>query len=339
MSFAALRKKSKESVDALSKKIENDNNGGFARDPRFWTMTVDKSGVGEAVIRFLPEPEGEDYPYVRRYEHFIKRNGQKYVEYSRTTLKGEKDPVSEWFFEQRGDNPSKELKDKLSPFTRRAYYIANIYVISDPGNPENEGKVFLFKFGNALFEYLENAIKPKFASEQKFNPFCMWEGADFNLRAYENKGKQRQYDKSEFSSCAPLLDNDDDLEAIYKQLYPLLPEIAEDKFKSYDELEKIFLKFMSAKPVGRGRDSDDQDEQDDTPPPPARKPRPAPSRSADRDEPQDEKQDDAPAERPQARPRPTPSRAADRDEPAGGEKNDSRAKFNKYASMLDGDDE
>lgn len=351
MSFAALRNKSKNSTEKLAKKIDDDQSGGFAKDPRFWTMTVDKAGVGEAVIRFLCEPEGEDYPYVRRYEHFIKANGAIYAEHSRTTLKGEKDPVTEYFFEMRGDNPTKEIKDKYSPFSRRANYIANIYVVSDPANPENEGKVFLYKFGNTIFEYLQNCIKPKFASEKAFNPFDLWEGANFVIRAYNNKGGQRQYDKSSFEACGPLLDNDDDLESVYNDLYKLTPEIAPEVFKSYEELETIFNKFLNAKPKGgrstRGGDddggSDDRSERRS-------------SRSRGRDEDGDDGGADERTERrssrparsePEAEPEKTerrssrPSRDAEPEPEAsdngGGEKKDSRGKFDKYKALLSDD--
>ena len=142
MSFADLKKQSKlGSLTAkLVKQVEKMNNTGSTGDDRLWKLDVDKSGNGYAVIRFLPAPNGEDLPFVKLYSHAFQGPGGWYIENSLTSL-GQKDPVSEYITTlwNYGTDAGKELARKQK---RKLTYISNIYVVKDPSNPENEGKVF-----------------------------------------------------------------------------------------------------------------------------------------------------------------------------------------------------
>ena len=152
MSFKDLKKQSKlGSLTAkLVKEVEKMNNTGGNADDRIWKLDVDKSGNGYAVIRFLPAPEGEDLPFVKLYSHAFQGPGGWFIENSLTTL-GQKDPVSEHNSElwNSGSDANKEIARKQK---RRLSYYSNIYVVSDPANPENEGKVFLYKYGKKIFD-------------------------------------------------------------------------------------------------------------------------------------------------------------------------------------------
>lgn len=259
MSFASLKKSSKNAIETISKKFEQEKSGGYAKDDRYWRLEVDKTGNGMAVIRFLPAPGEEEVPYVKRFEYFVKHNGKNYVEFCRSTL-GEKDPMNEYFFERRGDGKNEARNTAAKAFSRGTNYIANILVIDDPMKPENNGKVFLYKFGSRIFQKLEGAITPEFKDETPFNPFDFWTGANFKLKA-RMLDNQRSYDKSGFDVCSPLCDGDDDeLEKIWKQEYSLQAEIAPDKFKSYDELKKKrdwLLAEAGAPEPEAGRQADD----------------------------------------------------------------------------------
>lgn len=238
MSFAKLRKQRGNFQD-LSKKLDQEKSGGFSKDERYWQLTVDDVGNGYAVIRFLPEPAGEEYPFVKLFEYGFKHKvtGQWYIEKSLDTL-GQPDPVSEKWAElwNSGD------KEGARQYSRSTRYISNILVISDPKNPQNEGKVMLYKYGPRIFQKIEGALKPEFEDEVAFNPFDFWEGANFKLKARKLDG-QRSYDKSEFEQPEALFGGDDEaLEKLYNKLYSLKDEIAPDKFKSYDELKKRFLR-------------------------------------------------------------------------------------------------
>ena len=242
MSIASLRKQ-RGDFASLSKKLGEEKSGGFAKDERYWELTVDDAGNGFAVIRFLPAPEGEEYPFVKLFEYGFKdkRTSKWYIEKSRDTL-NEPDPVSEKWAElwNSGD------REAAKQYSRTTRYISNILVISDPKNPQNEGKVFLYKYGPRIFQKIEGALSPEFQDEVALNPFDLWEGGNFKLKARKLDG-QRSYDKSEFEKSSALFDGDDDaLEKLYKSEHSLLAEIAPDKFKSYDELKRKFLMVIGA---------------------------------------------------------------------------------------------
>ena len=238
MSFESLKKQSKlgSLTEKLVKEVEKMNtNGGGSTDDRYWKPEMDKSGVGSAVIRFLPAPEGEDLPWVKMYSHGFQGPGGWYIENSLTTI-GQKDPVSEY---NRGlwNSGSEKDKETVRKQKRKLSYYSNIYVVKDPANPQNEGKVFLFKFGKKIFDKILNAMQPEFDDEEPINPFDFWSGANFRLKIRKVEGYWN-YDKSEFDSPSPLLSDDDALEAIWKKEYSLSAILAPDQFKSYDELEK-----------------------------------------------------------------------------------------------------
>ena len=195
----------------------------------------DKSGNGYAVIRFLPAPEGEDLPFVKLYSHAFQGTGGWYIENSLTTL-GQKDPVSE-YNSMLWNNGTDAGKDQARKQKRKLTYVANIYVVKDPANPENDGKVMLYKFGKKIFDKITAAMQPEFEDEEAIDPFDFWQGANFKLKA-KNVAGYRNYDSSEFSAQSALLDDDDAMEAIWKKQYSLQDFTAPDQFKSYDDLKK-----------------------------------------------------------------------------------------------------
>ena len=237
MSFANLKKQSKlGSLTAkLVKEVEKLNTNGASGDDRLWKLEVDKSGNGYAVIRFLPAPDGEDLPFVKLYSHAFQGPGGWYIENSLTTL-GSKDPVSE-YNSQLWNNGTDAGKDAARKQKRKLTYISNIYVVKDPANPENEGKVFLYKYGKKIFDKLTAAMQPEFEDEEAIDPFDFWQGANFKLKA-KNVAGYRNYDSSEFTAVTPLLDDDDALEAVWKKENSLKEFIDADQFKSYDDLKK-----------------------------------------------------------------------------------------------------
>ena len=200
-----------------------------------WKIERDKSGNGYAVIRFLPAPEGEENPYVQVWSHAFQGPGGWYIENSLTTL-GQKDPLGElntqmWATGNRSDQETvRKRKRKLS-------YYSNIYVVKDPANPQNEGKVMLFKYGKKIFEKISSALKPEFEDESPMDAFDLWTGGNFKLKVRMADGYPN-YDKSEFEAPSVLESFDDeDLERIWKKCYSLEEFISPDNFKSYDQLK------------------------------------------------------------------------------------------------------
>ena len=258
MSFADLKKQSKlGSLTAkLVKEVEKMNNNGASGDERTWKLEVDKSGNGYAVIRFLPAPEGEDLPFVKLYSHAFQGPGGWYIENSLTSL-GQKDPVSE-YNTQLWNNGTDAGKETARKQKRKLTYMSNIYVVKDPANPENEGKVFLFKYGKKIFDKLTAAMQPEFEDEEAIDPFDFWQGANFKLKA-KNVAGYRNYDSSEFAAVSPLLDDDDALEALWKKQFSLAEIVSTDQFKSYEDLKKRLEYVLGSKRPAQDPDVFDED--------------------------------------------------------------------------------
>jgi len=242
-SFADLKRSRTSAYDKLieeSKKVQNTKSSGGA-DTRFWQPEVDKAGNGYAVIRFLPAPQGEDLPWVRLFTHGFQGPGGWYIENSLTTL-NDKDPVGEYnsMLWNRGDEAGKEQARKQK---RRLSYIANIQVVKDPSRPENDGKVFLYKFGKKIFDKINDMMAPEFEDESPVNPFDFWEGANFKMKIRNLEG-YRNYDKSEFDSPSPLSEDDDELESVWNSQYSLQEFVDRKNFKSYAELQSRLKRVL-----------------------------------------------------------------------------------------------
>ena len=246
MSFANLKSSRGSSIDQLVKAAEAVSTKTESKnydDDRFWKPTRDKAGNGYAVVRFLPAKEGEDLPWVRYWDHGFKGpTGLWYIENSRTSI-GQEDPVSEsngllW---NSGRDEDKALARERK---RRLHYVSNVLVVSDPSNPQNEGKVFVYKFGKKIFDKIMDVMQPQFADEQPVNPYDFWEGADFKIKIRKVEGWVN-YDKSEFASAAPLHGGDEEkLEGVYNQLHSLADFIDPKNYKSYDELKAKMNKVL-----------------------------------------------------------------------------------------------
>jgi hypothetical protein len=236
MSFANL-KRNRGQIDRLSAAATATQTTTKSYvDERMWKPTVDKQNNGYAVIRFLPDgKEGSEVHFVRYWDHAFKGpTGKWYIEKSLTSIE-QQDPVGEYNSKlwNSGIESDKETARRQK---RRLHHVSNILVVSDPGNPENEGKVFMYQYGKKIFDKLMDAWSPEFADETPMNPFCMWEGADFKLKIRDVEG-YRNYDKSEFSSTRVLSESDERLEEVYDKCYDLSEFTDPANYKSYAELE------------------------------------------------------------------------------------------------------
>ena len=262
MSFSDLKKQSRlgSLTSKLVAEVEKMSTKTGA-DDRLWKPSLDKSGNGYAVIRFLPAPEGEDVPWAKVYSHAFQGPGGWYIENSLTTV-GQKDPVSEY---NRGlwNSGNETDKDTVRKQKRKLSYYSNIYVVKDSTNPENEGGVFLFKYGKKIFERVQAAMSPEFEDETPINPFDFWQGANFKLKIRKVDGYWN-YDKSEFDAVAPLLEDDDALEALWKKEYSLEDFVKPTEFKSYEDLERRLNQVLKVQP--RRVDEEVVDEDDERTP-------------------------------------------------------------------------
>jgi hypothetical protein len=240
--FSDFKKKSKNSVAALTDRLDKMTSKDSYKDERLWKPGIDKAGNGYAVIRFLPEIDGEDSPFVSVYSHTFKGKGGWFYENCPTTI-GEKCPVCAantelWNSGVEDDkNIARQRKRKLT-------YISNILVLEDPANPENKGKVFLYQYGTKIFQKIQSLAHPEFQDEVAVDPFNFWTGADFKIKI-RNVGGYVNYDRSEFATPAPLFGGEDKkLEEIWKKQYPLKPFVDKSQFKSFDELNARFKKSV-----------------------------------------------------------------------------------------------
>jgi hypothetical protein len=251
-SFANL-KRNRSSLDKLTKAIESTtqtSEAGSKDDNRFWKPSVDKAGNGMAVLRFLPAPavDGDDaLPWVRVFHHGFQGPGGWLIDNCLTTL-NEKCPVCEhnstlW---NSGIEANKDIARKQK---RKLSYIANVLIVSDPSNPENEGQIKLFKFGKKIFDKITEAMNPEFADETPVNPFDMWEGANFKLKIRKVEGYQN-YDKSEFADKSALFDGDDEkLEELWKSEFSLKEFTEKKQFKTYEQLKGRLDKALGLESV------------------------------------------------------------------------------------------
>ena len=260
MSFANLKKSSQESLRKLTEQVTklNGSNDRQRDDENFWKPTIDKAGNGSAIIRFLPAPDGEDVPFVRYWDHgFQGPTGKWYIEKSRSSI-GEKDPVLEyngklWRESDSDESPQRKQARKQK---RREHFVSNILVVKDPGNPENNGKVFLYSYGKKIFNKLNELMNPVddgIEEVKPINPFDMWGGADFYLRIRQVEG-YRNYDKSSFGDVRAISEDDDELERIWKQEYPLKSFVDPTNYKSYEELEKRLNEVLELNAPARRED-------------------------------------------------------------------------------------
>jgi len=233
------RKNKSELMKKVLDKLETEGKAYGEADGRFWKLSRDKQEKGNAIIRFLPDVNsGEDWVKVVNYA-FQGPTGQWYIENSLRTI-GKEDPVND---ANRKLYATGNKDDEAIAKSRGAktVYISNILVVKDPLNPDNEGKVFLFKYGKGIFEFIKGAIKPKFEEDEQFFPFDPIEGRNFSLRIFKSeKNNQYTYESSKFMKESAIAEDDDAIEEILNKTYDITEFIGEDKFKSYAELAKRF---------------------------------------------------------------------------------------------------
>ena len=246
MTFADLKRKSQTNFQFLQKELEKSSNAKAGADERLWRPELDATGNGYAVIRFLPAPDGESLPWAKLYAHAFQGPGGWFIENSLTTL-GQNDPVSAannllWNSGVESDKDiARQRKRKLS-------YYSNIFVVSDPKHPENEGKVFLYKYGKKIHDKILAAMQPEFQDETPINVFDFWEGANFKLKIKTVAGFWN-YDSSEFAAPAALSTDDEEMENIWKTAHSLEAFTAPDQFKTYEALQQRLNVVLNTAPA------------------------------------------------------------------------------------------
>ena len=150
------------------------------------------------------------------------------------TTVGQKDPVSEYNSQlwNTGLESDKEIARKQK---RKLQYFSNIYVVTDSKHPENEGKVFLFRYGKKIFDKLMVRCNQSLKMNH-LSILLTFGKANFKLKFSKVDGYWN-YDKSEFDKSSALFKDDAKIEEVWKSAYPLSEFTASTNFKSYEELK------------------------------------------------------------------------------------------------------
>ena len=243
--------------DMLKSAVDKAKNGTPSKsNENYWKLEGDKAKNGSAVIRFLPGKDDNSLPFVKIYNHgFKNKAGKWFIENCPTTLE-HACPVCE----KNSDLWSTKVESNIEiarERKRKAKYISNILVVSDPKNPDNEGKVFLFQYGQKIFEKIFEAINPQFEDETPMNIFDPVEGANFKLKMSQ-VGGFANFDKSGFSPASEI-GNEKEIASVISQLHDIDGLIAPDQFKSYDDL----LTRFNATVGNTGRQSRSETNTDD----------------------------------------------------------------------------
>jgi len=260
MSFADLKHKSQNSFEFLQKELERSSTTSGGADERFWKPELDASGNGYAVIRFLPAPDGEKLPWAKLYSHAFQGPGGWLIDNCLTTNK-DQCPICAannklW---NSGIESDKEIARQRK---RKLSYYSNIYVLNDSKNPDNNGKVFLYKYGKKIHDKIVDALQPKFPEDVPIDPFDLWEGANFKLKIC-TIGGYWNYDSSEFAAPAALNKDDGNLEAIWRQAYSLEAFTKPDQFKHYEELQARLSIVLGNKAPVSSQEFFEQDENEE----------------------------------------------------------------------------
>lgn len=241
-SLSELRKSRSSMLDKIVKDLDS---GGRRNeeDNRFWKLNRDKSGNGSAIIRFLPPVNGDELPWVKEFSYGFqsKTNGKWYINLSPSTI-GQPDPVMEYNAAAYASKDEARIEDAKNR-KRRTQFISNIMVIKDPANPENDGKIFLFKYGKKIHEMIVSKAKPEFDTDEPILVWDLWEGCNFKIRI-KTVANYPNYDSSEWSGQSALSDDDDKLQSIIDKCYKLSEFTEPSRFKSYDVLKKEFDRVM-----------------------------------------------------------------------------------------------
>jgi hypothetical protein len=236
-------KKNRKKLNTAVKGIK-DQNPKFKKDERFWMPTKDSSGSANALIRFLPQADPNKPPIVSYFQHGFKEKGKWFIENCPSTHSN--DCPSCEYAQPLWDEDTEESRNLAQKYSRTKQFVSNILVIKDLANPENDGKVFLYKFGIRIYEKIEEKIFPESELDDPVQVFDFWEGCGFKLKLRQ-KHKRNNYDQSSWASVKPVASDDKTIEKIYNQLIDLDEFIADDKFKPYDELLKKFNRVMKIK--------------------------------------------------------------------------------------------
>ena len=229
----------------LQAQLQSMKNSGFEADLKEWKLTQDNAGNGSAVIRFLPAKNENSLPFVKLVNHFFKGQGKKFYAENCTSTHGDFDscPVCQYIKEEGLYDNNKKMYDSLK---RKTSFWSNILVIKDPAKPENEGKVFKYRFGVKIMDKINAMVEVDTdIGEVPVDVTCPFEGANFVIKV-KKVGGHPNYDESKFQGQSKIKNIDDEAyqDELTKEMFDLDTIVSSDKFNSHSANEKLFKGVM-----------------------------------------------------------------------------------------------
>jgi hypothetical protein len=188
-------------------------------------------------VRLLPFAKDPSKTFFHYYNHGWNSfaTGQ-YVQTLSPQTFGERDPIAEERFKVLRTG-SEEDKEKMSAVRRLEKWLVNVYVIDDPANPDNNGKVKILRYGKQLQKIITEAIEGEDAEEFGPRIFDLGsEGVNFKIKV-EQQGDFPTYVSSRFTAAGKVDLSEDQQKDIYDGVFDLTEVFT---LKSYDDLKEMF---------------------------------------------------------------------------------------------------
>ena len=212
-------------------------------DNRFWSLAVDEQDKGQAIVRLLLDKNGVPFVNLKtiglKAFDEVNKKWAWFISDLPVSI-GEKCPLTE--FREKLRKVGKDGQEEAKNFSYKNTYIGNIQVIKDPANPENEGKVFLWKFGSKLLEKFQEAMEDE--NKNPWNP--LKEGCNVKLKRKKVAGYPN-WDSSTVEEPSSFMDFEDAEEAtkyLEENTYELSEFLSPDHFDSYDEIKDKLAYFL-----------------------------------------------------------------------------------------------
>lgn len=188
-------------------------------------------------VRLLPNVKDPSKTFFHYYSYGWNSftTGQLVTVVSPTTW-NQRDPIAEERYRVLRNGTEKE-KEKALAIKRRENWLVNVYVINDPVNADNNGKIKLLRFGRQLHKIIMDAIEGEEAAELGPRIFDLSpKGCNLRIKV-EKQGDYPTYVSSKFSTPKEIEGLEEaEFKKIYNGAFDLESYVS---VKSYDELKTI----------------------------------------------------------------------------------------------------
>jgi hypothetical protein len=220
--------------ESLQEIIHNKSNYDSAFKD-FMKLEADKTYV----VRLIPNVEDISKTWYNYSQHIWDSvvTGKKVSTLCPNTYK-EKCPICE-YRSKIWATDNKELINTITPLRKNKRWLYNAYIVKDPTNPDNEGKIKLLNAGEQLEKVIEDARSGDFKDEFGFRIFDLSDkGCNLTIKVTKNQGGYPQYTSSRFTSPTAIasLDSDSAIDEVHSNIKPLDTIF---KIRTYNEVKDL----------------------------------------------------------------------------------------------------